>query len=380
MWRTDKVNPAPDSWGAVFDGELAVQGQGHGVRQPDLHRRRGAVPEGDPARPRHRQPVRARREAVPGRRRPAQAAARDHRRVLVGLHQGAGRVHERRLRGRHHLAGDREPARGRQGADQDRRCPKEGATGWSDTWMISSKAKNPNCMYMWMDHIISPKANAAVAEWFGEAPSNAKSCAETAVKNHCEIFHADDEDYFYQVAYWTTPRRSAATIAERSARTTPSGSRPGRRSRAEPQAPLRAGPACSCRCCSAGPVGWLVVAYLGSLAVLFVAASGGSTRSRGQVVHDYSLQNFQTLIENDVYRTIVAPHDADRRGGDGHRRAAGVPDRVLHGQDRAAARARAAGRRGADAAVVELPGEGLRLADRSWPRTGSSTGRSARSG
>ena len=85
--------------------------------------------------------------------------------------------------------------------------PKEGATGWSDTWMVASKAKNPNCMYMWMDHIISPKANAAVAEWFGEAPSNQKSCAETAVKNHCEIFHADDEDYFSQVAYWTTPTK-----------------------------------------------------------------------------------------------------------------------------------------------------------------------------
>ena len=42
----------------------------------------------------------------------------------------------------------------------------EGATGWSDTWMISSKAKHPNCMYMWMNHIISPEANAAVAEWF----------------------------------------------------------------------------------------------------------------------------------------------------------------------------------------------------------------------
>ncbi|HEY7454871.1 MAG TPA: ABC transporter substrate-binding protein [Thermoleophilaceae bacterium] len=85
--------------------------------------------------------------------------------------------------------------------------PKEGATGWSDTWMISSEAKNPNCMYMWMNHIISPKANAAVAEWFGEAPANSKSCAETAVKNHCEIFHADDEAYFDKVAYWTTPTK-----------------------------------------------------------------------------------------------------------------------------------------------------------------------------
>ncbi|MET0810277.1 MAG: ABC transporter substrate-binding protein [Thermoleophilaceae bacterium] len=84
--------------------------------------------------------------------------------------------------------------------------PKEGSTGWSDTWMISSEAKNPNCMYKWMNHIISPKANAAVAEWFGEAPANEKSCAETAVKNHCEIFHADDEAYFDQVEYWTTPR------------------------------------------------------------------------------------------------------------------------------------------------------------------------------
>jgi putative spermidine/putrescine transport system substrate-binding protein len=85
--------------------------------------------------------------------------------------------------------------------------PKEGATGWSDTWMISSKAANPNCMYMWMDWIISPTANAQVAEWFGEAPSNAKACAQTADKNHCKIFHADDQAYFDRVSFWTTPRK-----------------------------------------------------------------------------------------------------------------------------------------------------------------------------
>jgi putative spermidine/putrescine transport system permease protein len=55
----------------------------------------------------------------------------------------------------------------------------------------------------------------------------------------------------------------------------------------------------------AGPVGWLVVAYLGSLAVLFVAAFWRLDTFSGQVVHDYGLQNFQTLAENDVYRTIV---------------------------------------------------------------------------
>jgi putative spermidine/putrescine transport system substrate-binding protein len=86
--------------------------------------------------------------------------------------------------------------------------PKEGATGWSDTWMISSKAKHPNCMYQWMNHIISPKANAGVAEWFGEAPSNQKACAETVAKDHCDIFHAGDEPYFKRVSFWTTPTKN----------------------------------------------------------------------------------------------------------------------------------------------------------------------------
>ena len=83
--------------------------------------------------------------------------------------------------------------------------PKEGATGWSDTWMVSSKAKHPNCAYMWLNHIISPQANAGVAEWFGEAPSNAKSCDLTADANHCANFHATDASYWGDVWYWTTP-------------------------------------------------------------------------------------------------------------------------------------------------------------------------------
>ena len=90
------------------------------------------------------------------------------------------------------------------GAKIDAVKPVEGATGWSDTWMISSQAKNPNCMYMWMDHIASPEANAAVAEYFGEAPSNALSCDLTADPDHCSIFHAADTDYWTDVWYWTT--------------------------------------------------------------------------------------------------------------------------------------------------------------------------------
>lgn len=85
--------------------------------------------------------------------------------------------------------------------------PKEGATGWSDTWMIAAKAKNPNCAYMWMDYIISPKANAMATEYFGEAPSNKLSCTMTKDPNHCTTFHAEDESYFSDVWYWTTPTK-----------------------------------------------------------------------------------------------------------------------------------------------------------------------------
>jgi len=82
--------------------------------------------------------------------------------------------------------------------------PEEGATGWSDTWMISSKTEVPNCAYLWLDHIISPASNAAVAEWFGEAPANSKAC-DLASEGFCEGYHAGDEAYADQIHYWTTP-------------------------------------------------------------------------------------------------------------------------------------------------------------------------------
>ncbi len=55
----------------------------------------------------------------------------------------------------------------------------------------------------------------------------------------------------------------------------------------------------------AGPVGWLVVAYLGSLAVLFVAAFWQLDPFTSKVVHSYGFQNFETIWHGEVYRTIV---------------------------------------------------------------------------
>jgi putative spermidine/putrescine transport system substrate-binding protein len=85
--------------------------------------------------------------------------------------------------------------------------PKEGTTGWSDSWMISSSAAHPNCMYKWMDWIIGPEANAMATVWFGEAPVSPEGCAEAEKLSagHCDLFHATDEAYFKDVYYWNTP-------------------------------------------------------------------------------------------------------------------------------------------------------------------------------
>ncbi|HEY6731580.1 MAG TPA: ABC transporter substrate-binding protein [Solirubrobacterales bacterium] len=83
--------------------------------------------------------------------------------------------------------------------------PKEGATGWSDTWMLAKDAKHPNCMYEWMDWIIEPKVNAEVAEWFGEAPAQELACKETENKNFCAEYHAENPAFWERVYYWETP-------------------------------------------------------------------------------------------------------------------------------------------------------------------------------
>ena len=78
--------------------------------------------------------------------------------------------------------------------------------------MIASKAKNPNCMYMWMNHMASAEANGQATVYFGEAPTSQAACdyAETISPGHCELTHATDEAYYDKIWYWTTPQADCA--------------------------------------------------------------------------------------------------------------------------------------------------------------------------
>jgi putative spermidine/putrescine transport system substrate-binding protein len=86
--------------------------------------------------------------------------------------------------------------------------PKEGATGWADTWMLSAKAKHPNCAYLWMKYISTPKVQAEQALSFGETPANLKACSfmDKIQKGGCAQYHANaPASYFNSIKFWKTP-------------------------------------------------------------------------------------------------------------------------------------------------------------------------------
>jgi putative spermidine/putrescine transport system substrate-binding protein len=86
--------------------------------------------------------------------------------------------------------------------------PKEGATGWLDTWMVSAHTKNLDCAYKWLAYISTPKVQAEQAVNYGETPVNSKACPimDTLAKGSCAQYHANAPlAYFKQIHFWKTP-------------------------------------------------------------------------------------------------------------------------------------------------------------------------------
>jgi putative spermidine/putrescine transport system substrate-binding protein len=86
--------------------------------------------------------------------------------------------------------------------------PKEGATGWADTWMMSAKAKHPNCMYKWMAWVSTPTVQAQQAIYFGETPANPKACPimDKLAKGSAAQYHCGaSASYFNSIKFWKTP-------------------------------------------------------------------------------------------------------------------------------------------------------------------------------
>jgi putative spermidine/putrescine transport system substrate-binding protein len=204
MWRTDKVKPAPDSWSVVWEGGSDYKGKVTAYDSP-IYIADAAVylmatqPDLGIENPYELDDTQfqAAVDLLKQQRQNIGEYWSAATKQIAAFQSGDTVVGTTWQYQANVLAGEKAPV--------ETTLPKEGSTGWSDTWMISSKSKHPNCMYMWMNHIISPKANAAATEYFGEAPVSEEACGFTVDKNHCDTFHAQDEAYFDRVWYWTTP-------------------------------------------------------------------------------------------------------------------------------------------------------------------------------
>ena len=53
------------------------------------------------------------------------------------------------------------------------------------------------------------------------------------------------------------------------------------------------------------PLAWLVLVYFGSLFVLLLSSFWDADSFTGEVVHEFTLENFQRILEQDVYRNVA---------------------------------------------------------------------------
>jgi putative spermidine/putrescine transport system substrate-binding protein len=86
--------------------------------------------------------------------------------------------------------------------------PKEGATGWADTWMVAAKAPHPNCAYLWMRYAATPKVQAQQALVFGETPVNPLACPymNKIQSGSCAKYHLNaPASYSRSIHFWKTP-------------------------------------------------------------------------------------------------------------------------------------------------------------------------------
>jgi putative spermidine/putrescine transport system substrate-binding protein len=190
MWRTDEVDPAPDSWGVVFDPNSPYKGKITAYDAP-IYIADAAVylmatkPDLKITNPYELDDAQFQ----------AAVDLLKQQRQIIGKYWSLYTDEIAAFTAGDSVVGTtwQVIANVLQGEDVPVEVvlPKEGATGWSDTWMISSKAKNPNCMYAWMNYIISPVANAQATVSFGEAPTSDAACAEAEKisPGHCDTFH-----------------------------------------------------------------------------------------------------------------------------------------------------------------------------------------------
>ncbi len=204
MWRTDEVDPAPTSWSSVFEADSPYAGKITAYdspiyiadaalylmnTQPDLGIENPYSLDADQ--------LAAAVEVLKTQKAEVGEYWSDYLAHIQSFQNGDSVIGTTWQSNANALVAEDVPVKAI--------LPDEGSTGWIDTWMVAADSPHSNCAYAWLDHIVSPKTQAALTEYYGEAPANAKACDFTADKNFCDTYHAADAEYVDKIWYWTTP-------------------------------------------------------------------------------------------------------------------------------------------------------------------------------
>jgi putative spermidine/putrescine transport system substrate-binding protein len=82
--------------------------------------------------------------------------------------------------------------------------PKQGATGWADTWMLSTHSSHVACAYAWMNYALSPRVQKKVVAVTDYSPANLKT-AKLLPASEAKALHITDTKYFDSLKFWQTP-------------------------------------------------------------------------------------------------------------------------------------------------------------------------------
>ena len=82
--------------------------------------------------------------------------------------------------------------------------PKEGATGWADTWMLSARSRHVACAYAWMNYALSPKVQKQVVAVTDYTPANLKTARLLGPSLSAKL-HITDRRFFQSIKFWQTP-------------------------------------------------------------------------------------------------------------------------------------------------------------------------------
>jgi putative spermidine/putrescine transport system substrate-binding protein len=89
-----------------------------------------------------------------------------------------------------------------------RRVPREGATAWTDSWLLAKQARHPNCAYLWLQHVLTADVQASQSLLLRESPVNPGACTlmEATEEGSCAAYYGSSPaKLLHRLTFWKTP-------------------------------------------------------------------------------------------------------------------------------------------------------------------------------